>query len=1224
MINASAKYKEEFIDFSAGNDDFKDLASIQQEGSIALYNILNKDMQSMAYLADEVGMGKTFIALGTVMLMRYLNPSLRVLYISPNRQLKDQWIEEYQRFIKNHVRLSHGHIKSFSGASAVPYADCNSLGDLIKNTTDGYFADYFVQMNSFSFAMDTQKEDDTDFFVKKLKLLKEKIPAYTESILLDNKSIETNEEVKQHYALALNYVLPKFDLIVVDEAHKFKNGIRSSTRNQMLALILGTSDKGIGKTILSDAQKSIQKKLTLRTLLLSATPFDRNLEHIRNQIELFSGENLAQRYFPRNGKGNIEFSIKDKEKLKNTLRKFLVRRLNSVKIGEEYATRNMYRYEHRNNAVELKGFQNKLVMALVQKHVGDLVEGKQTGSPSFQMGLLASFESFADSAGVKVFDGDEKINDGKDQARDANLIQKLNDSYKEAGLGFIMPHPKMDEVVNNHSGTIFANGEKHLFFVRRVKSVSELVQKWNSKYNEWLIKYLNENSEFSWNNLYEEYKHINPYQEYKKNDVPLDEDSDIENEDLKTDTFFSWFYKGKYLGAASSIVIKIPYNDFKIKMTKKVDPFSLYFELNWVLYLVTEYNLELDINSNIFKKTYLSYVKKYKVKENEKTNYFNRYHAAQYAALNCFEHSEAKIIIKMLYGDIQIYDSVDLSDFNEEAINSDLNTRSIFNELELIDKGRTCVETFILKELVLTQFRQDHLMIDLYLSLLINKGMNEFFIDKFLHLYKKQADIKSDLTSYSIIKNVKENISLICETSLQKYTRDVSELVYRGLVNSYNRSIHRINLSPLDPVVGVSGDTGNKSEPARKFRLPGYPIVMIATDVMQEGVNLHTFCRSITHYGLSGTPIHIEQKNGRVDRINSLTHRKIQSGKYDSLEKFHNNKIQVRFPFVRQSYESFQVRKLSHNLNEYLESLHDIEVENFSDDKLYVEEELNSNLPIPEAYTKYLETPFEILEVQKTIPEKLFQIIEFKTDEISKLLKLLSMHIEDLFDKDKEKVYRQLQNGEKILISLLNYGSFYIQLKPAKSNGEFLLEFTRDEEEKKLIELLVGSETYIDSDEELTHKEEILGAVERLFAKVSLTAKKEIDSLELEGIIEYWKEEQNIPFSGSKEINFEFLNKSIIFNIGEERHHKIDLYSIEICKRKYVLFYTKVSMITTDKEKMEKAVDIVKFVDDGKYIVGYTLHDFNHIQPKEFMYNAYVLAVEADLYEYQLSTADEF
>ena len=691
MSDTSNKYKEQFIDFSAGNPDFDDLASIQQEGSIALYNILNKDTESIAYLADEVGMGKTFIALGTVMLMRYLNPTLRVLYIAPNRQLKVQWIEEYKRFIEKHVKLSHGHIKSLSGGSAVKYADCKSLGDLIEYTTSGYFADYFVQMNSFSFSMDSKKEDDADdFYEKKLKLLKDKIPAYTDSILSSDKSVESKEEVKQHYALALNYLLPKFDLIVVDEAHKFKNGISSSTRNQMLSLILGTSKQGIGNLELSAEQLVIKKKLTSKTLLLSATPFDRNLEHIRNQIELFSGKTLAQKYFPVDSKGKIEISIKkDKKILKQTLRSFLVRRLNNVKIGDDIATRNMYRVEYRDDAVELKGFQNKLVMALVQKHVGDLIEDRQTSSPSFQMGLLASFESFADSAGVKIFDGDEKVSEGKDQARDANLIQKLNNSYKEK-LGYAtMPHPKMDEVVHRHSSDMFANGEKHLFFVRRVKSVSELVSKWNENYNTWLKKYLiDSKTNIAWHKL---------FNEYIKEDITLEKkshnkkgDDGYDSDEITKDTFFSWFFRGSSIGEGTTF--KVDYKDFKKNMTKKDNNFSLFFEINWVQYL----NGKFDIESDLFKTLYLSYVYTNAYKNKEKINYFNRYHAAQYAALNCMDHSEAKNISKVMYANINIDNCSDLNNFDKKTIENDLNTRSIFNELEIIKEGRY-VETFILK-----------------------------------------------------------------------------------------------------------------------------------------------------------------------------------------------------------------------------------------------------------------------------------------------------------------------------------------------------------------------------------------------------------------------------------------------------------------------------------------------------------------------------------------------
>jgi len=40
----------------------------------------------------------------------------------------------------------------------------------------------------------------------------------------------------------------------------------------------------------------------------------------------------------------------------------------------------------------------------------------------------------------------------------------------------------------------------------------------------------------------------------------------------------------------------------------------------------------------------------------------------------------------------------------------------------------------------------------------------------------------------------------------------------------------------------------------RQFRLPGYPFVLLTTDILQEGEDLHTFCAAIYHYGISWTP----------------------------------------------------------------------------------------------------------------------------------------------------------------------------------------------------------------------------------------------------------------------------------------------------------------------------------------------------------------------------------
>ena len=78
-------------------------------------------------------------------------------------------------------------------------------------------------------------------------------------------------------------------------------------------------------------------------------------------------------------------------------------------------------------------------------------------------------------------------------------------------------------------------------------------------------------------------------------------------------------------------------------------------------------------------------------------------------------------------------------------------------------------------------------------------------------------------------------------------------------------------LSTQTPIGGMHG--GVNSRLVRQFRMPGYPTVLITTDVLQEGEDLHTFCDRIVHYGISWTPSAMEQRTGRIDRIGSLTHR---------------------------------------------------------------------------------------------------------------------------------------------------------------------------------------------------------------------------------------------------------------------------------------------------------------------------------------------------------------
>ena len=50
-------------------------------------------------LADEVGMGKTIQALAVCALLWRFNPDARILVLSPNHSVADNWVNEYKTFI---------------------------------------------------------------------------------------------------------------------------------------------------------------------------------------------------------------------------------------------------------------------------------------------------------------------------------------------------------------------------------------------------------------------------------------------------------------------------------------------------------------------------------------------------------------------------------------------------------------------------------------------------------------------------------------------------------------------------------------------------------------------------------------------------------------------------------------------------------------------------------------------------------------------------------------------------------------------------------------------------------------------------------------------------------------------------------------------------------------------------------------------------------------------
>lgn len=78
----------------------------------------------------------------------------------------------------------------------------------------------------------------------------------------------------------------------------------------------------------------------------------------------------------------------------------------------------------------------------------------------------------------------------------------------------------------------------------------------------------------------------------------------------------------------------------------------------------------------------------------------------------------------------------------------------------------------------------------------------------------------------------------------------------------------------------VAAEAGDKSHRTRKtamreaFNSPFWPFVLATTSVGQEGLDFHLYCRDIMHWNLPSNPVDLEQREGRINRRNSLAIRR--------------------------------------------------------------------------------------------------------------------------------------------------------------------------------------------------------------------------------------------------------------------------------------------------------------------------------------------------------------
>lgn len=966
MKTVSLEFAKELIDFApAGDSGLASIAASQLKGSVAAFNMLIRNR--VAYLADEVGLGKTYVALGVLGMFRHLNPAARVLVIAPRENIQLKWIKELRNFTRVNWRVEDNRFKGLDGQPVYDAVPCSSLEEMADVVRTGDRTDPFLRMTSFSLALNSSEAQ------RRCRNWLLRMAPWIGRSFLQSRDLYGFRDA---FGQALNALMPEWDLLIVDEAHNLRRGFepRGSTRNRILGFALGHPD----------AQVSVApwyRPCVRHVLLLSATPFEYDYGDIYRQLDVlgFAGRRVvdAAGEDPQPLERLINPDVGEDEK-REIARRMLIRRVAHMQVAGKKYTKNMYRrewrrggYKDHDEPMALTDTKQRLVVGLIQKKVAEIL-GDQRFNNSFQIGMLSSFESFLETmrrrkrpprtnAGDEdaeedaVFDGaDQDATARERRGIDTNMLDQVVQSYRKK-FQKSLPHPKMDATASALSDT-FDTGEKALIFVRRVATVGELKTRMDAYFDDWIRlkmrKALPDHLHARIDKIFETYG--NERTSGQRDNLPPDsaalQANQVEEEHLGqpepdeggTDSFFAWFFRGK---AQSDILSGAAFQ--KNRLASIGSAYATFFEddhvadlLDWperpVEALASAANLSLDKARRKLRELAYAYFRS-RTKQADRYPRYYVFESYQVAGLQLLAHGDgnraarSRIVLQERYRLPQVQGASPPGGFPQPA--SVLGAPTFFTELRkrttLRDQlwpepsVRDIRESFIererRRELLSAMSRLGASFIDLYLLAIARLGSFELrgqlgaeegvgdLIRDYLDLLERQSGQTGFHAFYELSQTAKLFPTILALNFPEVHQDGLSELA-----TCFGRTLqHQV------PVGGMSGAVNKRL--IRQFRMPGFPLMLATTDVLQEGEDLHLFCRRVIHYGITWTPSAMEQRTGRVDRIGSMAQRCLD-GRQDHPSP--EDLIQVFMPHLADTVELFQVRRVICRLVKFLTMVH--------------------------------------------------------------------------------------------------------------------------------------------------------------------------------------------------------------------------------------------------------------------------------------------------------------
>lgn len=849
------------------DSDKNDMRNAQAKGAAHLYNLLCK--HKVALLADEVGMGKTIQALSVCAALWREKPDARVLIIAPREVVAKNWQSEYNQFIKNHYRLRDNVVKSELGDNPVnEMVYCHNLFNLTHNVTLKWPKLLIAKTTSFSTLVSYSD------VINPLKSLGIKMKS------LDGTKEEKNKKVCQLLRKRMNFNDPIFDLLIIDEAHYFRNSKTDTLRTNTAKNLFGIPD--------------IDIPMAKQVLLMTATPNHSSSDDIKNILSYFT-------------------SKFEDQSIEEILSRICVRRLRRL------SNKGVTKYGYRKEVDLPANFDNdplgelffgmyhyELVRMLADPENTKLKNRRTNNLRAYLEGteFIPDDESEILTEGPEDEEGEDGSGSGaktvyKDESHysvgeDRNILISLSKKFKDNFGGAEPHHPKYDALLSEIK--LGCKDQKAVIFVRRIPSVYEINRRMITELDNDLWGRLRsirglENIE----NIPSRDKFKSLLRFIKEDDELIEEEAQLENNNvtvmsanlnkdtkhIKKSEVLDYFVLKKDRTGDKIKVDSTPAANFKLRFDpNKTSPFAIFFSPGPFYDEMPYTGLEL-LKFDSGKKKVLNY---YESALNHRLNTFKGWQKVNRHFINRRTPAEGKS--EILVETIPTFFTL----FWLHIKHDPKRYSDVFDTYESFS---------VVEQEALCKFVGEGLL-----------SGSSFIVDlfvQFIGIAEKQKNRKPDaLSDYlefcesckpliqdeSIIRKVCDSI-LNFKSIYRKVFNIQSEA---DLFNEDWNDFTYMNVYPF------SAKNKNQSI-LNSFNTPFYPDYLVATSVLQEGVNLQYFCDKLFHYGAAWTPGDNEQRNGRVDRMFGLIERRLNTSNHQQVT------LNLYYPYLKNSVDETNLSK---------------------------------------------------------------------------------------------------------------------------------------------------------------------------------------------------------------------------------------------------------------------------------------------------------------------------